>query len=652
MKLKAKLFASAILFIANAAILSPNIALAQMQVEKRTQGQLVLENVPQAPQDIKDRLVQYQNVRSAGFVGFAKNGILITTRFGETNQIHVVEKPLGARNQLTYYSDNIGGAMMRPKHNSFAFSKDKGGDEFYQIYLFNLDSGKTIQLTETGTRNEGLNFSKDGKWAAWSISRSGSAVREIVIMEVDNPQSKKVIFKKEGGWSVLDFSPDGKNLLVGEYKSITQSTRSILNIESGELTQITPDLKVSYDGGQFSNDGKYVYLVTDEGRDFSYGVKVDLKTNKRKQITPKLNWDVAGMSASPDGKKLAFITNEDGISKFYLSNLVDNSKPKALNLPIGVLGGVEWNETSNKIGFSLSTAKAPSDTFVYDIASNGLTRWTKSEIGGLKAENFVDPQLIHYPTFDEVDGKKRLIPAFVYAPKTKGPHPVIINIHGGPEGQSRPNFSSTINYWVNELNAVVIVPNVRGSTGYGKAYVDLDNGFKREDSVKDIGALLDWVETQGNMDRSKVAVYGGSYGGYMVLASMTHYNDRLAGAVDIVGISNFVTFLNNTQGYRRDLRRVEYGDERIKEMYDFQMKISPLTNASKITKPLFVIQGANDPRVPQSEAEQIVAKVRANGSKVWYMLALDEGHGFAKKTNRDAQREAETLFFKEIFGIK
>ncbi|MBN8648925.1 MAG: S9 family peptidase [Caulobacterales bacterium] len=652
--IKSKLFASVFLFT-SIAILGSQSVIAETAisaVEKRTQGQLVLENVPQAPQEIKDRLLQYQNVRSAGFIGFSKNGILISTRFGETSQIHAVDKPLGARNQLTYYPDNIGGATMRPKHNSFVFSKDKGGDEFFQIYHFDLNTGKTIQLTEAGTRNEGLNFSKDGKWAAWSVLRSGSAVREIVIMEVDNPQTKKIVFKKEGGWSVLDFSPDGKSLLLGEYKSITQSTRSILNIASGDIVQITPDLKVSYDGGQFSNDGKSVYLITDEGRDFSYGVKVDLKSNTRKQITPKLNWDVVSIVASPDGKNLAYTTNEDGISKFYLSNMVSGAKPKALNLPIGVLGGLEWNDASTQIGFSLSTAKAPSDAFVYNIANGGVTRWTKSEIGGLNAENFVDPKLVHFPSFDEVNGKKRLIPAFVYAPKTKGPHPVIINIHGGPEGQSRPNFSSTINYWVNELNTIVIVPNVRGSTGYGKAYVDLDNGFKREDSVKDIGSLLDWIGTQSNMDKDKIAVYGGSYGGYMVLASMTHYNDRLAGAVDIVGISNFVTFLNNTQGYRRDLRRVEYGDERIKEMYDFQMKISPLSNASKITKPLFVIQGANDPRVPQSEAEQIVAKVRANGTKVWYMLGLDEGHGFAKKTNRDAQREAETLFFKEIFGIK
>jgi dipeptidyl aminopeptidase/acylaminoacyl peptidase len=228
---------------------------------------------------------------------------------------------------------------------------------------------------------------------------------------------------------------------------------------------------------------------------------------------------------------------------------------------------------------------------------------------------------------------------------------VIVNIHGGPESQARPTFSSTIQYWVNELGAAVILPNVRGSTGFGKDFVALDNGARREDSVRDIGALLDWIDARDDLDGDRVMVYGGSYGGYMVLASMTHYNDRLAGAVDIVGISNFVTFLENTSGYRQDLRRVEYGDERDPAMRETLMRLSPLTNASRITKPLFIIHGANDPRVPVSEAEQLLAAVRANGGEAWLMLAANEGHGFARRENQDAQREAETLFMQRVLGL-
>ena len=288
---------------------------------------------------------------------------------------------------------------------------------------------------------------------------------------------------------------------------------------------------------------------------------------------------------------------------------------------------------------------------MYDLTDDSLTRWTFSELGGLNPDSFVEPELIRYPTFDQVDGKQRTIPAFVYKPKGPGPHPVLVSIHGGPESQARPQFSSTIQYWVNELGLAVVVPNVRGSSGYGKTYVALDNGFKREDSVKDIGALLDWISTQTDLDQDRTVVFGGSYGGYMVLATMTNYPDRIAGGINIVGISSFVTFLENTNGYRRDLRRVEYGDERDPEMRAHLEKISPLNNADKITAPMLVIQGANDPRVPQSEADQIVAKVRENGGDVWYLLAKDEGHGFRKKSNRDAQREAETLFLQKVLGL-
>lgn len=622
------------------------------EVQKRTQGNLVMENVPIASQEIKDRLLQYQNTRAAGFQGFTKDGILITTRFAETNQVHLVKQPMGARNQLTYFSEQVGGASMRPKHNGFVFSKDKGGDEFFQYYYYNLDDGKITQLTESGTRNEGLNFSKDGKYAVWTVSKSGSSVRDIVRMEIDNPSSKKVLLTKDGSWSVFDYSNDSKKLLLGEYVSVTKSKRAIFDIDSGALNEITPQLNVSYDGGEFSKDDKSIYLVSDENSNFAYGVKVDVASQNRTRITPKLNWDVDSFNLAPDGKKLSFSTNEDGISKLYIQGVENGAKPKAVPLPMGVLGGGTWNEASNKIGLTHTTATSPADTYVYDLATNKINAWTQSEIGGLNSKNFVAPKLVHYPTFDKDGAKQRTIPAFVYEPKTKGPHPVIISIHGGPEGQSRPNFSSQINYWVNELGITVIVPNVRGSTGYGKEYVDLDNGFKRMDSVNDIGALIDWVGTQNQFDKSKIVVYGGSYGGFMTLAAITNFNDKLAGAIDIVGISNFVTFLQNTQGYRRDLRRVEYGDERDEKMRAFQEQIAPLNNAHKITKPLFVIQGANDPRVPRSEAEQMVAKVRANGGKVWYMLGMDEGHGFAKKSNRDAQREAETLFLKEVFGIK
>jgi dipeptidyl aminopeptidase/acylaminoacyl peptidase len=227
-----------------------------------------------------------------------------------------------------------------------------------------------------------------------------------------------------------------------------------------------------------------------------------------------------------------------------------------------------------------------------------------------------------------------------------GKVPVLVVIHGGPEAQFRPNFNAFIQYMVQELKIAVVAPNVRGSTGYGKYYVELDNGFRRMDSVRDIGATLDWIATQPTFEPRRVAVYGGSYGGFMSYASMIEYNNRLIAGVSIVGISNFVTFLNNTSGYRRDLRRVEYGDERDAKMREFLQRISPLTNVGRIKRPMLIIQGANDPRVPATEASQMLKAIRSNGAEAWYMLAKDEGHGFQKKSNRDAQNAAIAAFLK------
>jgi dipeptidyl aminopeptidase/acylaminoacyl peptidase len=651
---------AAALALSAALLASPAVLLAQAapasgDVVTRTVGTLVMQNVPETPADVRERLIQYNNTRSAGFAGFTPDGgILITTRFAETAQVHAVATPGGARTQLTFFPERIAGAQVLPRSSDFLFVKDEGGNELFQAFRFDRASGRSIRLSEPGTRNEGASISRDGRTMAWAVTRPGTPRRDIVVMNPADPASRRTLMSRDGGWSVLDISEDGTRLLLGEYVSVTHTRRAVLDIESGGVTDVTPQLTVAYDGGAFSQDGRSAFLVTDEGSEFAYVVRVDLASGQRTRVSPVTSWDVDSMALSPDGRTIAYSVNEDGMSRLYLMSTRPGARPEAVSLPIGTLGGLDWAPDSARLGFSLSTASAPGDAFTLDVRSRRLTRWTTSEIGGLDPSAFVEPRLIRYPTFDAdpATGSTRTIPAFVYQPASPGPHPSIILIHGGPEAQSRPGFSSQIQYWVNELGIAVIVPNVRGSTGYGKTFVSLDNGMKREDSVKDIGALLDWIATQPQLDAGRVAVYGGSYGGYMVLASMVHFGERLVGGVDIVGISNFVTFLQNTEGYRRDLRRVEYGDERDPAMRAHLEAISPLTNAGRINRPLFVIQGANDPRVPRSEAEQIVERVRANGGKVWYMLAMDEGHGFQKKSNRDAQREAETLFFREIFGLE
>jgi len=361
------------------------------------------------------------------------------------------------------------------------------------------------------------------------------------------------------------------------------------------------------------------------------------------RLTADIPWDVEGLAASRDGKQLAFITNEGGQSVVWLAPTRAPQARKRLALPDGVVGGVVFDPAGKRLAVSLTTPRSPTDVWVVDLARPAVpVRWTTSEVGGLDPASFVAPELVKVPSFDGV-----AVPAWVYRAPREGRRPVVIAIHGGPEAQTRNSFTSTYQYWLRELGVSVIAPNVRGSTGYGRKYLQMDDGPKRMDAVKDIGALLDWIRTQPDLDAERVAVYGGSYGGFMVLASLVAYPERLRCGVDSVGISNFVTFLQNTEDYRKDLRRVEYGDERDPAMRTFLEEISPLNHVDRIVDPLLVVQGRNDPRVPMSEAEQIVASLRQRQAPVWYLLANDEGHGFRRKANRDFLTRAVTLFFEE-----
>jgi dipeptidyl aminopeptidase/acylaminoacyl peptidase len=615
-------------------------------IERIERGNLVIEGIPEVPQAVSDRLQQYENTRAAYFTGFTEDGgMLITTRFAETEQIHKVDEPMGMRRQLTFYDEPVQGAAVREDdRTAFLFGKDSGGDEFYQGWLFDLETGRTTGFTEDGTRNGAFIWRDDGGRAAWFRSTTDSADWDILIADPSDPASLTVVHEGDGAMLPLDYSDDGASLLVMRYVSVNRSHLYTLNLESGELDEIRPEAEVSWGGGEFLPDGR-VLTVSDEDSQFQRILIADPQSDEIEVLTPDVEWDVENLVLAPDGRTVAYTLNEGGTETLYFLDLESGAIRDGPDLPAGLISAADFDESGDRLAFTLSSATSSGDVWVYEMESGDLIQWTQSELGGLNPEIFVEPELVRYETFDGMD-----IPAWVYTPQGEGPHPVIVYIHGGPEGQYRPGFSSTFQYWVNELDAAVIAPNVRGSSGYGKDYVRLDNGMKRKDSVKDIGALLDWIGEQPAFDEDRVVVYGGSYGGYMVLASAVDYSDRLAGAVDIVGVSNFVTFLENTEDYRRDLRRAEYGDERDPKMRAFLERIAPSNNADEITVPLFIIQGANDPRVPASESEQMLQAVRANETEAWYLLARDEGHGFDKKSNQDYMREAVTVFLNGVLN--
>ncbi len=620
--------------------------------DRQEVGNLILENIPEIPGELSERLLQYNNTRAANFADWLPDngGMLITTRFGNTEQFHKIEQPMGVREQMTFFDEPVSGGSFCPaeKYQGFLFSKDRGGNEFRQIYWFDLASSKATMISDGESVNFGTKWSNSGEQFAFTSTRRNQKDFEIYVADMANPKLAKRITDTGGGyWSVADWSPDDSKLILNQYLSVTHSKTYIYDFKKEKLRLISPKTETFTRGSVWNERGDEIYMLTDVGQEFKKLASYHLKSKKTKLITENIDWDIDDVTTNKNRSQIAFTANENGYTQVYLMDTRTNQYKKVPGLPIGQVYSLKYHPTQPLLSLVFNSTQSSGDVYVLNTETLELVRWTKSEVGGLNTDQFPKPELIHYETFDSENGKKRQIPAFVYKPsQAKQALPVIISIHGGPEGQHVPYFNSLIAYWTNELGIAVIAPNVRGSAGYGKTYLKLDNGYDRENSVRDIEKLLDWIEENPELDSERVAVYGGSYGGYMVLSSMFNYNDRIKCGIDIVGISNFVTFLENTEEYRRDLRRVEYGDERDPAMRKFLHKISPTTNVKKIKKPLLVIQGANDPRVPASESEQMVQEIRNNDGMVWYMLAKDEGHGFRKKANRSKMTEAIILFLE------
>ena len=623
-------------------------------------GNLVVENIPALPADLLERVEQYQNVRGASLADWDRDGkgLFISTRFADVPQIHYVTAPGADRQQITFFKEPLGTIAVCPDktQNGFIYSRDNGGNENYQIYFFNLADGRSQLLTDgksgmPPSRNQFQGWNRAGTQLAFMSNQRNGADLDLFLLDFKSGNKPISLAElKGGGWGVADWSADGKQMILENYKSINESELYRFDVATRKMERLHPtDAPVSYNGVTFTNDGNGLYLVSDEGTEFQTLRYFDLATGRQTPITASIPWDVNNVNMSRDGSTFVFATNEGGYSKLYILDTKKKQYKPVPNIPKGVLGNFKLTNDGRKLAMSFNTSTSSSDVFVMDLTTSILTRWTSSEVGGLNPADFVEPTLIHYPTFDQENGKSRMIPALLYTPKNKatGKVPVLISIHGGPEGQSLPTFSPLINLLVNELGIAVAVPNVRGSTGYGKTYVKLDNGPKREDSVKDIGALLDWIAKQPTVDASRVGVIGGSYGGYMSLATMTNYNDRMRCGIDLFGIGNFATFLKNTSAYRADLRRAEYGDERDPAMMAVFEQISPIKKIKNITKPMLVYQGKNDPRVPLSESEQMVAGLKQQGNTVWYIMAKDEGHSLAKKANRDYVYGAMMLFLRD-----
>jgi dipeptidyl aminopeptidase/acylaminoacyl peptidase len=560
---------------------------------------LLVSGVPALPPELRTRVDQYLNARAADLLDVSDDGstLLIATRFASTAQLHTVRQPMGARTQLTFGNEPIGSArFVSGSPHTLLYLQDVGGGEFYQLYRLDRRTGRSELLTDGKSRHESLQVSLDGKRLAFSSSARNGKDTDVYVAEMAKPKEARRIVEAEGSWFASDFSPDGTRLLVTRYRAIDDADLHVVDLATGQRKQITPpEGKGSVRAAEWAADGKSVLLVTDRYSDFDelYRIDPDKPAAAPPSLTRSLKWNVEDVKVAPDGSRTVLVANVDGYSKLFL--LDRGGKLLPIDVPAGVITRLRFPaRRGDRVAFSLQTARRPADVFQFHFGTRKLVRWTESEVGGLDPETFVEPELVRYSSTDGVS-----VPAFVYRSRSSREGtklPVVVIWHGGPEAQTRPTFSPVTQLLATELGMAVLHPNVRGSDGYGKAYRAMDDGVKREASLKDIGATLDWIAKQPQLDASRVAAYGGSYGGYMTLASAAFYPERFAAAVDVVGISNLVSFLQNTQAYRRDLRRAEYGDERKSEVRSVQERISPLHSASKIRAALFVLQGKNENR--------------------------------------------------------
>jgi dipeptidyl aminopeptidase/acylaminoacyl peptidase len=643
-----------------AALLSPSAFAAPAPFPPREErGSLVLEGIPPTDTVLAQHLEDWTGARGAHFQDFLPDGgLLITTRFGDSEQVHRVAQPLGAREQLTFFRDPVSGARapQTAQAPGFVLLKDRGGDENWQLHYYRFADRSLRMLTDGRARHGSPVWSPDGaRVAFYGTGRDGTSY-DIYVADIASTAAPRLVVAGENrSWYPVDWSPDGQKLLLVQENSINDARLFVAQVDSGALTPVpvappgaAAGETVGIRAAKFSADGRAVWVSSDAGSEFAQLREIDLATGSSRSETAFLPWDVEELAVGSDGRFVAWLANVDGTSRIGAIDLGARSELTPRGLPAGVIADLRFDRAGKRLGMTIESAQSPPDAWTWDLERDEATRWTRSETGAIDPARYVPASLVHFPTWDRADGKPRQLAAFVYRPRTPGVHPVLVDIHGGPESQARPRFSPFLQFLVDELGYVVVQPNVRGSAGYGKTFLKLDDALLREDAVRDIGALLVWIGAQPDMDGKRVAVMGGSYGGYMALAALASYGDRLRGGIDVVGISNFVTFLQNTSAYRRDQRRAEYGDERVPRIRSFLTRVSPLTNAAMIKRPLLVVQGLNDPRVPASESEQMVARVRLNGGEVWYLAAKDEGHGFRRKSNRDVYLATAAQFLARL----
>ncbi|KTG09781.1 peptidase S9 [Haloprofundus marisrubri] len=596
---------------------------------------------------------RYLNVRSAGGGSFGPDGERIAFLMDTTgtSQVWSVGAAGEWPEQHTFYEERVTFVSWSPERPELVFGMDEGGNERQQLYLLNVANGRITDLTAMpDAKHRWGGWSHDGERFAFTSNRRDESVFDVYVQGREEVGDDATLVHEGSGWlNVGGWSPDDSRLIVHEAYSNFDMDVSVLDLETGELGHVTPhEGNVRYTSVEWAPDGESLYLTTDRNSDTLDLARLDLDTHEFSVVVADEEWNIDGVAVDDETGRIVYSRNADGYTELSVGTLDGPDTIDPLpdpDLPKGVAGGVSFGPDAETFAITATRSTDNTNVHVVDVETGETERWTRASTAGIPRDTFVEPELVHYPTFDGRD-----IPAFFSLPERAGDEsktPVVVDIHGGPEAQRRPSFNGVKQFLLNHGYAV-FEPNVRGSAGYGKAYGHLDDVENRMDSVQDIKAAVEWLHDHPSVDPDRIVAMGGSYGGFMVLASVTEYPELWAAAVDIVGIANFVTFLENTGEWRRELREAEYGS--LEDDREFLESISPINHIERIQAPLFVLHGENDPRVPVGEAHQIVEQAREQGVPVRELIFDDEGHGFSKLENRKTAYAAIVEFLDEHVG--
>ena len=616
---------------------------------------LIVDGIPKIPSTLLMPVTNYGNTNAYSLLGWdpVKPEVVVLQKSPRLWEIARISAAGESSVAFTFVPSGGYDTYYQPQGKSLVFTVDHtSGTELNQLYYYDIATKKRRLLTDGKSRNRYPIWSNSGEWLMYSSSRRNGKDLDIYVVKPDDERSDRMVAQVDSeDWAAFDWSPDDRKVVVSDYRSTNESYLWILDVATGAKKLLTPSAKGEriFNGAcaQFSKDGKGVYHLTDRDSEFQRLAYIDIVSGQYTFLTSEIKWDIEEFALSPDRNLMSFITNEEGISKLHLLNTTTGKEMQAPRLPAGIISGLRWHNNGNYLGFALTSTASPGDIYSLELKTGTIDQWTRRGAGAGQRNALSGAELIRWKSFDG-----RMIPGYLYRPATKftGRRPVLIDIHGGFNLQYRPGFRDKENYFTSEMGIATIYPNIRGSGGYGKTYMKLDNGYGREDSYKDIVSLLDWIKAQPDLDAEKVIVRGASVGGNVALAVATICGERIRGAISWAGASNIATCLDGIDEWYKGGYREEYGDERDAEMRQYLEAIAPVRNVKKIKAPLLIIHGKLDARVPPSESEQMIAAAKSEGIQVWSLFVKNEGHGFGDPTTRSFVFMTEVVFIERYLN--